>query len=303
MSAKTIDVHAHVVPASCIELVAAKAESQNFVGDMTDLDIRLSDMDAGAVDMQVMSAWQGFFNKSLDIASAFNTAIAHYAAQRPDRLVALGVVPLGEPATAARETERLLKDLGLKGVAIGSNVNGKGLDAPEFEEFLAAAVELDCPIFIHPTSPLGSDRLKDFELVNLLGFVTDTALAAARLALGGVLERHKGLRIHLAHGGGSTAWLAGRWDHGWRERPSAGGTPQSPSAYLKGLYVDSILHSDAALSFAVDFWSADHVMLGTDYPYDMGMTNAAAWIEAHTGLSTQQKAMILGGTAKNFFKL
>lgn len=303
MSARTIDVHAHVVPETCVGLVQAKAESQNFWGDMTDLDRRLADMDSIGVELQVISAWQGFFNQSLAIAAAFNDAIAAFAARKPDRLSALGVVPLGEPATAARETARLLNELGLKGVAIGSNVAGKGLDAPEFADFFAAAAELDCPIFIHPTNPLGADRLRDFELINLLGFVTDTALAAARLAMSGLLERHPALRIHLAHGGGSTGFLAGRWDHGWRERPAAAGASQPPSHYLKQLYVDSIVHSDEALEYAVRFWSADQIMLGTDYPYDMGMKNAVSWIQGQQNLSANQKDMILGGAARRFFKL
>ncbi len=303
MRAPVIDVHAHVVPEACLDLIAERAESRHFIGAMTDPDRRLADMDRAGIDIQVLSAWQGFFSQPPAIAAAFNTAIARYAAQRPTRFAALGVAPMAEPASAPAELARFAS-LGLKGVAIGSNVQGRGLDEAAFEPFFAAAEWLDCPIFIHPTSPLGVDRLRGYDLVNLVGFVTDTALAAARLALGGVLARHPGLRIYLAHGGGSMAWLRGRWDHGWRVRPSGEGAPPAPpSDYLKRLYVDSITHSAANLGVLLDWLGPERIMLGTDYPYDMGMPDAAAWITEKAALSEAERALILGGNARAFFAL
>jgi aminocarboxymuconate-semialdehyde decarboxylase len=228
------------------------------------------------------------------IARAMNDAMAALARAYPDRLLALGTLPMQDGARAARELERAVTRLGLRGFEICTHVNGLDLDDASFAPVWAAAERLGVPFFLHPQNSGDVRRLRDLHLWNLVGFPSETALAVARLILGGVLERFPRLRVILAHGGGYFPYQIGRLDHGWAARPDlARGLPRRPSEYLGSIYCDSLIHSDVSLRFLLDRMGDDHVVLGSDYPFDMG--NPAP-VEAvrRLGLGAEREARVLG---------
>ena len=238
-----IDVHAHHVPESCLGMTGGPLPADRRVGDITDLARRLSDMDAMGVDVQVMSAWMGFYSRDLETARRHNDALAASVATHPERFVGLAIVPLAEPEHAPRELERAAKELGLRGVEIGTNVLGQNLDGAELGPFFSKAEELSLPIFIHPVNQLGIDRLGSYRLENLIGNVTETAVAAASLIFGGVLDAFPRLTVYLAHGGGSCPYIRGRWDHGWQAQDLKARNTRRPS----GLPQEHVLRRADAL--------------------------------------------------------
>jgi aminocarboxymuconate-semialdehyde decarboxylase len=295
-----IDVHAHYVPpdslrvASEIGKVQGLTLAQNERGrdvlrrdgkqiltqlkaEFTDLDLRLSIMDQQGVDMQAMSpAGSYFFNwmaaePSLEFARWLNDRLAEAVAKHPKRLVALGSVPMQDAGKAAVELERAMTKLGLRGVEVASNINGRYFDDPSFTPFWQSAQALDALIFVHPNQVVGAKRMKDYNLANLIGNPTDTSLAIAKLIFGGVLERFPRLKFLLAHAGGFLPYTWGRLDRGYRIQDSATAKiPKPPSEYVKLLHFDTITHSAMALEYLVANFGAENILLGSDYPYDMG---------------------------------
>jgi aminocarboxymuconate-semialdehyde decarboxylase len=300
---RTIDVHAHHTPADCVALLPGGLPLAHIVGDMSDQTRRLADMDRAGVDVQVLSPFLGFLSRDLSIARQHNDAMAAAVDAHPERFIGLAAAPMAEPEAAPDEIERAIKDLGLHGVEMGTNVLGKNLDDPAFAPVFDRLAALDVPVFLHPLNVLGPDRLASYSLDNLIGNVTDTAVAAASLIFGGVMERLPNLKVYLAHGGGSCPFVRGRWDHGWRARANESRIKQPPSAYLARLYFDALTHSPDALAFLVAWAGADHVMMGTDYPFDMGDASPVETIEANAALSVEQKRAILGESAASLFGL
>ena len=300
-----IDVHAHYVPESCWDLVSSGGPDRGFfAGDATGMEKRLQDMDAAGIAIQVLSPVSRFKDQDPRVAVQHNDAMAEVVHRNPDRFLGMAVLPLEEPEQAAAELERCVKELGLSGATIGTNIHGENLDARGLAPFYAKAEELGVPIFIHPANVLGRDRLGSYQLDNLIGNLTDTAVAAASLIFGGVMKEFPGLKFYLAHGGGSCPYLCPRWDHGWRARTSAKGSiDRLPSEYLKRFYFDALTHSTAVLEFLVRLVGADRVMLGTDYPYDMGDQACLSKVEASELLSEAEKSQVLGGTAGALFKI
>ena len=299
-----IDVHAHYIPESCLELEAEYPDPAALIGDMTDLDKRLQDMDRTSVDVQAISPYLGFLNKDLATARRMNQGIAEAVDSHPSRFVGLAAVPMSNPAEAATELERAVKELDMRGVEIGSNVGGTNLDAKEFAPFYARVQELDVPVFIHPVEVLGIDRLRSYHLANLLGNPTDTAAAVASLIFGGVLKEFPRLKFYLAHGGGSCPYLRGRWEHGWRVRSEIKAVLNRPfSEYFGLLYFDSLLHSTPALNYLVETVGVERVMLGTDYPFDMGDPDPLKTVASLPHLSDGQKEMVYGGNAAALLKM
>ena len=178
----------------------------------------------------------------------------------PGRLVGLGSVPLGWP-DAAEEARRCLDDLGMAGIAIGTQGGGRDLDDPVNEELWALLAERGVLVFMHPSGVPDAHRQRDFYLAQLVGYPMETALAVARLSFGGVLERHD-LTLCLAHGGGCLPSLRGRMDMGWRAKDVARTTPAPPSAYADRLYYDTATFSTPLLARLVEDVGADHVLLG-----------------------------------------
>jgi aminocarboxymuconate-semialdehyde decarboxylase len=186
----------------------------------------------------------------------------------------------------------------LPGVQIGSNVAGRNLDNPELEPVWAAAAELGAFILLHPINVAGGDRLSSYYLGNLIGNPLDTTIAAACLVFGGVLERYPSLKICLAHGGGFVPYQAGRFVHGWQVRaePKRKLT-KPPTDSLRRFYFDTIVHSKEVLEFLVGTAGVDRVLLGSDYPFDMGMLDGVLQVRGLT-IAAADKLSILGGRAQ-----
>jgi aminocarboxymuconate-semialdehyde decarboxylase len=209
--------------------------------------------------------------ESLEFARWLNDRFAETVAKHPQRFVALASVPIQDAATAAVELDRAITRLGLRGAEIASNINGRYFDDPAFDPFWEAAQALDALLFVHPNQVVGADRMKKYQLANLIGNPTDTSLAFAKLIFGGVLERFPRLKFLLAHAGGFLPYTWGRLDRGFQiQDPASRKISQPPSEYVKLLHFDTITHSSMALEYLITNFGADRVLLGSDYPYDMG---------------------------------
>src|ERR1700730_14769040 len=260
-------------------------------------------MAASKVDVQVLSVCpQPFvYAQPPALAGVFariqNEQLCKLVQARPDRFLAMATLPMQAPKQAADELRHATRVLGLRGAQIGSNVAGKNLHDPELEPVWATAAELDAFILVHPINVAGADRLSSYYLANLIGNPLDTTIAAACLVFSGVLERYPSLKICLAHGGGFLPYQAGRLVHGWQVRtePKKRLT-KPPTDSLKRFYFDTIVHSKDALEFLVGSAGADRVLLGSDYPFDMGMSDAVLAVRAVPIGPAEQNA-ILGETA------
>jgi aminocarboxymuconate-semialdehyde decarboxylase len=203
------------------------------------------------------------------LASVFNDEVAAISRAHPRRFIAFATLPLQDVPAAVAEAERAAR-AGCRALYVGTNVNGRYLDNPVFEPLWACAVRHRLPVFTHPLNNAGEDRMNEWHLGNSVGNPGETALAAARLIMSGVLERHPDLEVVLAHGAGTLPFLLGRLDHTYAVRGEVkAALRRPPSAYVKRFYADTITHHDQALAFLVDAAGPSRVLLGTDLPYDM----------------------------------
>jgi aminocarboxymuconate-semialdehyde decarboxylase len=295
-----IDVHSHMIPAKFVEGEEVRfpldgavpyamplRPLNNFDADtLYSVDRRLHDMDEQGIDVHVISLQPMFTSllppeQGVPISRAINDGFAEVVAGNPKRFVALADLPMQSPEDAARELERGVSELGLRGAEICSQIAGENLDEPKFAPVWAKAQELDVPIFIHPASVPGlQERLGKYYLTNLIGNPTDTTIAAASLIFGGVLREFPRIKFYLAHGGGACPYIRYRWDHGWKVRDEGKSIiDRAPSEYLSQLYFDSLTHGGPALSFLASTVGPERIMLGTDYPFDMGNYNSVAAIQ------------------------
>jgi aminocarboxymuconate-semialdehyde decarboxylase len=237
------------------------------------------------------------------LARAVNDGLAEMRRAAPDRLLPLASLPMQDAARAARELERACGELGLRGAALCTHVNGVDLDRSELGAVFAAAERLDVPLFLHPQNAGDPTRLQDYHLWNLVGFMMETATAAARLILSGVFERYPRLKVVLAHGGGFLPYQLGRLDHGHKVRRDLNARlPKPPTAYLGNIFCDSLTHDGRALRFLIDRIGADHVVLGTDHPFDMGCDTPVETVRA-LRLPEREENAIIGGTLQRLLKL
>jgi len=230
------------------------------------------------------------------IAATQNDGMAELVRSQPDRFVGLATLPMQDPAQAAAELTRAVTELGLRGAEICTHVNGRDLDDAGLRPVYAAAERLGAPLFLHPQNWGDMRRFEDYALWNLAGFPLETALAASRLILGGVFEAFPRLRVILAHGGGYLPYQVGRLDHGYAVRREVNERlPRRPSDYLTNLYCDSLTHNPMSLRFLLDRMGDGHVVIGSDYPFNMGDERPVETVRAQR-LPRETEAKVL---AKN----
>ncbi len=262
----------------------------------------LSEMDKSGVDAVLLCPWVSLVRyeaapeESLDACQVQNDALAALAAKYPKKIAGLGMVPLQDVPLAVRELERLMKS-GLKGVEIGTHVNGIYPGDERFRPFWEACEALGVFVFIHPVEGGGRAELRDYYMWNVIGNPLETTVAAGHLILSGVMDAYPRLNILLAHGGGALPYIHGRLDRGFKQRPEINKfISRPPTEYLKLFYFDTITHDPEVLRNLVDLVGADHVLLGSDYPFDMGNEKPADLVRA-AGLGADAEAKILGATA------
>jgi len=326
----TVDFHCHVLTLAAEALVADRPEKRaepalmlGAVGadslahnnavmlpkafpKLTRLEDRLADMDTMGVDMQVLSPSpsQYYYWADPDLARQVvrvqNEHIAETCARHPDRLVGLGTLALQHPALAAEQLRDAVKRLGLKGVEISTAVNDFELGARELAPFWSAAEELGAVVFIHPFGTTLGKRLSSHYLSNLIGQPLETTIALSHLIFGGVLDRHPGLKIVAAHGGGYLPSYCGRTNHGHAVRPEAkAGALQKPVEYLRRIWFDTLVYEPQGLRHLIDVVGASQLVVGSDYPFDMGHEDPRGLLAATPGLSDAERAAILGGNARS----
>ena len=276
---------------------------------LTDPADRLRVLDTQCIDMQVVSPApnQSYYEAPKEhaatVARIVNEGVAAFVAHAPKRFAGLGTIPLQDPAAALPEFEHVIKNLGFRGVQLLTNVNGTDLSSPDFEPVWAKAVELDAIVMLHPMGFTEPRRLADYYFTNTIGNPLDTSLALHHLIFSGVLERHPQLRIYAIHGGGFAAAYSGRMDHAWGARRDANaGLPKPPTSYLRRMYFDTTVFTPHQLEYLVRTFGADHIVLGTDYPYDMAEYYPIDHVTG-TSLSEAEKAAVAGGTAMKLFGL
>ena len=261
-------------------------------------------MDKSHVDIQLLSNTPQSFlydqEASLGAACAEiqNDQIASLVGKYPDRFLGLATLPMQAPVRAAQELRRAMGPLGLLGFHLASNVQGRNLDDPDLEPVWEAAQALSAFVLIHPFKVAAGERLKSYYLKNLIGNPLDTTIAAASLLFGGVIERYPAISFCFSHGGGFVPYQAGRFIHGWNVRPEPKQfLSRGPAESLGRMYYDTILHSDATLKFLIDSVGASHVLLGSDYPFDMGYYEGVRQVRS-LSIPKSDQDLILGGMAK-----
>ncbi|HFC12175.1 MAG TPA: hypothetical protein ENJ56_04970 [Anaerolineae bacterium] len=323
-----IDFHNHFFPKAYLEAISAETTRASTTTDaqgnlliVTDGDYsiiveehhnpaaRVAAMDAAGCDMQVLtitvpSVHSEKSAEGIRLAQIVNDGLADACAQFPNRFCALAALPLQNPAASVIELERTVTQANLRGGLLFSHINGDNLDNPKFWPLYEKACELDVPLFIHPIIPAHIGALRDYRLVALEGFLFDTSLALSRLIYSGVLERFPQLQLVAAHLGGTLPFLSERMDRGFAVYPECRQhISQPPSTYLRRIFMDTFPHSQQATQFAIDFAGADKILMGSDYPHQIGDLAGGISTITDLAISDTDKALILGGNANRLLKL
>ncbi|MCZ6475535.1 MAG: amidohydrolase family protein [Gammaproteobacteria bacterium] len=321
----TVDLHCHVYVPAAEEAVADafemetdllfkfaneatrevnRKQAQAIFDKLTSVETRLADMDNMAIDIQAVSPapLQYYYALEPDLgrtaAQIINDHIAELVDAHPDRFVGLGTVPMQEPDLAVAELNRAVRELGMRGVEICTSVAGEELSNDRFRKFFAKAEELDTLIFMHPSGFSDGGRLNDHYFINVIGNPLDTTVAVSHLIFGGVLDAYPSLKICVAHGGGFLPAYSGRIDHAHARREDCRRRiTEKPTSYLRKLYFDTVVFTEHQLEYLVSLYGSDHIVLGTDYPYDMGMDDPVGFVEGASALSAADKTAIVGGNA------
>jgi aminocarboxymuconate-semialdehyde decarboxylase len=324
-----IDFHNHVYPPEYIEAIRAGPSAYEVTFDSDHnpvlhspgdynilvpghrlMDVRRAELLEAGVDMQIISLTApGTLietpQRSVELSRKVNEIFARIQEEHGDHFVALGTLPLNDPAASVEELERALVELGLKGIALFSNANGTALSDERFWPLYEKADALKVVFFIHPTYPLGVEAMTEYMLMPLVGFVADTTLAAASLVFSGVVEKFPNIKWVLGHLGGAVPYLAERFDRGYEAfQQCRENITRPPSAYLKEhFYYDTVNFDVKALEFAIAFAGTDHLVAGSDYPHQIGSMEKMLSSIGQLDITTEQRAGILGENAARLLRL
>ncbi|MFD1737424.1 amidohydrolase family protein [Bacillus salitolerans] len=270
---------------------------------------RMKDMSKENVDIQVLSPIPVTFSYNAPVAEAEQLAriqndfIADIVSQYSSKFIGLGTVPMQDVTVAIREMDRCINELGLKGIEIGTNVNGNNLDDPSLLEFFEMAEKWDVPLFIHPWETLGKERMPRHNLMYTIGMPSETALAGASLILGGVMEKYPNLKICFAHGGGALPYLLPRLDQGWKVWPHLRLLEEPPSFYAKKFYFDSLVNDPINVNYLIQNFGYERIIMGSDYPFLLREVPPGKVIDDTLSLTDEQSAAILGLNALRFLNM
>jgi aminocarboxymuconate-semialdehyde decarboxylase len=325
-----IDIHAHYFPEVYLRAIETHGERFGITLDRSDaagpaikigtmlgghlrrefydLEARLKEMNRAGVDVHALSltfpmVYWADPELGTRLARAVNDAISEAHRAHPGRFVGLATLPMQDPRRSLDELERASRLPGIRGVYLGTNVNGRELDDPAFLPVWERIDALELPVFLHPLNVIGAQRLGPYYLANLLGNPYDTGVAAARLIFGGVLDRFPKLSVCLPHAGGTLPYLIGRLDRGQKVRRELKHMKRRPSAYLRRFTYDTISHAAAPLRYLIDLVGADRVMIGSDYCFDLGYERPVQVVTGLPRLTRADQAKILGGNAAKLLDL
>ena len=326
-----VDIHAHYVPPKILDaldqnpshygahLEAAPGGARclcfnygltirPFFHRLLDLEERWEEMARQGVDRQVLSVWADLFGAGMPPEEGarwhrlMNDRLCETVQQHSQRLSMLASVPLQDAERGAKELEYGVKQCGAVGGVVAASVDGTNLGESPLDNFWAAAVELDVPIFIHPTQPVPAPRTQNFGLNVIVQYIYDSTVTVGSLIFSGVLDRFPALKIILSHGGGFMPYQIGRFDRIYRNLESPETPAQPPSAYLNRFWYDTVVHLPAALGFLRDLVGTERILLGTDYPFPVDDPAPLQTIQ-EAGFSADEVAEITGGNAQRLFKL
>ena len=325
-----IDIHAHYFPEVYLRAIETHGERFGITLDRSDaagpaikigtmlgghlrrefydLEARLKEMNRAGVDVHALSltfpmVYWADAELGTRLARAVNDAISEAHRAYPDRFVGLATLPMQDPRRSIDELDRAARLPGIRGVYLGTNVNGHELDDAAFLPVWERIDALELPVFLHPLNVIGAQRLGPYYLANLLGNPYDTGVAAARLIFGGILDRFPKLSVCLPHAGGTLPYLIGRLDRGQKVRRELEHMKRRPSAYLRRFTYDTISHAAAPLRYLIDLVGADRVMIGSDYCFDLGYERPVQVVTGLPRLTRADQAKILGGNAAKLLDL
>lgn len=348
-----IDLHTHILPREwpdldakygyggfvrmehyqpcCARMMIGQRLFREISDNVWEPQRRIEDCDRTGVSMQVISTVPVMFSywakpaDALDLSRRLNDHIAEVVRAHPHRFTGLGTIPMQDPELAALELERCVRDLGLRGVEIGTHVdanqhlgrlNPLNLNDASLRSIWSAAEQVDAAIFVHPWDMVGKERMPNYWLPWLVGMPAETSLAICSMVFGGVLERFSKLRVAFAHGGGAFPFTVGRIEHGFHVRPDLVATESqiNPRHYLAHtntdgsrtparIYVDSLVHDPDAVRLLVKLFGVERVALGSDYPFPLGEAVPGELMEPMQDFSAAEKERVFSGTAREFLCL
>jgi aminocarboxymuconate-semialdehyde decarboxylase len=325
-----IDLHTHILPENwpdlrkrygyggwvrldhykpcCAKMMIDDHAFREVRSNVWDAAQRLSECARDNVSMQVLSTVPVMFSywarpgDALDLAMRLNDHIASLCHEFPHRFAGLGTIPMQMPRLAIQELRRCMGDLGLRGIQIGTNINGVNLDDRTLFPIFEVVADLGASVFVHPWEMVGQERMPKYWLPWLVGMPAETALAVCSLIFGGVFERLPNLKVCFAHGGGAFPFTIGRVEHGFHTRPDlcAADNSVNPREYVGRFWVDSLVHDPEALRYLMKVVSDRRVVLGSDYPFPLGEEHPGRLIESMDDLSRDVKRRLLVDNALDF---
>jgi aminocarboxymuconate-semialdehyde decarboxylase len=327
----TVDIHTHIIPSDlpqwkkkfgygefitlehhkpwCANMMMDGEFFREIESNCWDPEARLKECGHHHVDVQVISTIPVMFSywaepkHTLEISKYLNDHIAEVCNLFPKRFVGLGTLPMQHTEMAIKELRRC-KEIGLKGIQIGSHINDWNLNEPALFPIFEAMQELDMALFVHPWWWSAKTKMPKYWLPWLVGMPAETSLAICSMIFGGIFERLPKLRVSFAHGGGAFPATIGRIEHGWQARPDlvAVDNIHNPKKYLGQFWLDSLVHDPKMLEIIVDLVGANRVSLGTDYPFPLGEDNPGELIKL-SKFDDRTKEILLGDSALEWLNM